>query len=140
MSTNSHRGDTQITVGQETYTLCYDLNACALVMDQLGLSRFEELAERTQDTGMGLSDIRYIMWAGLQRHHPELTVNEVGAIEWDLVEVGSILAEAFQRGLLRESPPDIEKKVTRQKKTGTGKRHKSERTKQESQARTSSGN
>ncbi len=140
MSSNPHRGDTQIEVGQETYTLCYDLNACALIMEKLGLSSFEQLAEMGQAKGgMGLSEIRYLLWAGTQRHHPELSENEVGALEWDLESVGPILGDAFQRGLLRRTPPDVEKKVTRKNRTGTGKTSKSEPTKPESSAQTSSG-
>ena len=133
MSANSHRGDTQITVGQETYTLCYDLNACALIMEKLGLDSFEQLAEMGEAKGgIGLSEIRYLLWAGLQRHHPDLTETDVGALEWDLETVGPKLGDAFQKGLLRQTPPDVEKKVTVTRKSpGTGKRDKSEHTKQE---------
>lgn len=130
MTTNPHRGDTPVTVGDGNLVLCYDLNACALIMEKLGLDNFEQLAEMGQAKGgIGLSQIRYLLWAGLQRHHSDLSENDVGALEWDLEEIGPKLGDAFQRGLLRQSPPDVEKKVTRKSKTGTGKRPKSERTK-----------
>ena len=140
MNSNSHRGDTPVTVGNDNFVLCYDLNACALIMEKLGLSSFEQLAEMGQAKGgIGLSEIRYLLWAGLQRHHPDLSEKEVGALEWDLEEIGPKLGDAFQKGLLRRSPPDLEKKVTRKSKTGTGKKSKSGRTRQESSAQTSSG-
>lgn len=140
MSSNPHRGDTPVTVGDDSFVLCYDLNACALIMEKLGLSNFEQLAEMGQrEGGVGLSEIRYLLWAGLQRHHPKFSENDVGAMEWDLEEVGPVLGGAFQKGLLRRTPPDVEKKVTRKSRTGTGRQSKSEPTKPESSAQTSSG-
>ncbi len=137
---NPHRGDTQIKVGQETYTLCYDLNACAMVMDKFDLSDFEGLADKAlSESGFDLRDFIYILWAGLQRHHSELVEQDVGTLEWDLDTIGKAIADAFQKGLMRKTQPDVEKKVTRRSKTGTGRKPKSGRTRQESSAQTSSG-
>ena len=100
---NSHRGDTPIEVGGVAYTLCYDLNATAMVMEHLGLTSFEQLADGVSLSGIGMSDLIHMMWAGLQHHHPDLTLKEVGALDWDISEVAKKLGEAFQKGLVRKT-------------------------------------
>jgi len=102
---NTHRGDTPIVVGGAAYILCYDLNATAMVMDHLGLTSFEQLADGIGLSGVGMSDLIYIMWAGLQHHHPDLTEKEVGALDWDISEAAASLGEAFQKGLARKTQP-----------------------------------
>lgn len=104
---NSHRGDTPVEVAGVAYTLCYDLNATAMVMDHLGLTSFEQLADGVSLSGVGMSDLIYIMWAGLQHHHPDLTVKEVGAMDWDIAYAGKMLGEAFQKGLTRSTAPSM---------------------------------
>lgn len=122
---NPHRGDTPIEVGGETYTLCFDLNACASIMDKFELEEFEDLADKGIDGKFSLKDLIFVLWAGLQHHHPDLTVKEVGAMEWALEEVGPIIGDAFQKGLTRTVPPTVEKKPTvRRKKVGTGNKSK----------------
>ena len=70
---NPHRGDTEVTIREETYTLCYDLNAAAKVMDRLGIKSFEAMASENIDLNTaGLDDLIYILWCGFNRHHPEL--------------------------------------------------------------------
>lgn len=127
---NPHRGDTPIEVAGEQYTLCYDLNACAEVMEYLGVDSFEAMG--TLDLGdMGLKQILHLIWAGLQRHHPELDLHDVGAIEWDLNEILPDIAEAFERGLVRKDSPAgggraegkaRKKKATKRTSPGTGRR------------------
>ena len=102
---NPHRGDTPVMVGSIEYTLCYDLNACALIMERLGIKTFEEIPESLKAKNLGLSDVRFFLWAGLQHHHPEFTEEEVGALEWDLTEVAVQLGPAIQKGLIRTTPP-----------------------------------
>ncbi len=103
---NPHRGDTKVQVTGRSYTLCYDLNATAMVMDHLGLTSFEQLADGVSLSGIGMSDLIHILWAGLQRHHPELTEKEVGALDWDITEASQKLGQAFERGLTRKTKPD----------------------------------
>ena len=104
---NPHRGDTPIEVAGVAYTLCYDLNATAMVMDKMGLTSFEQLADGIGLSGVGMSELIYIMWAGLQHHHPELTEKEVGAMDWDISEAAAQLGDAFQKGLTRKTAPNM---------------------------------
>ncbi len=107
---NPHRGDTPIEVGEgsnkQQFTLCYDLNACAMVMKKLGVNNLSSLSNGTQLSSVALDDIIYVLWAGLQRHHPELTEKEVGALEWDLAEATGKIGEAFVLGLTRNTKPE----------------------------------
>ncbi len=137
---NPHRGDTPIEVGEEIYTLCYDLNACAMIMDKFDMEDFEDLAEKAlSESGFDLRDFIFIIWVGMQRHHSDLKEHDVGGLEWDLNEIGPVIGEAFSKGLIRQTSPDIEKKVTRKKKPGAGRKRNSGRTKPASSAQTSSG-
>ena len=137
---NPHRGDTKIDVGGGSYTLCYDLNACALIMDKFDLTDFEDLAEKSMsEAGFDIRDFIYILWAGLQRVHPDMTELEVGGLEWELDSIGPVIGAAFQKGLMRKTQPEVEKKVTRKRKTGAGRKHKSGPTRQVSPAQISSG-
>lgn len=123
MSGNPHKGDTSVEVGKEEYILCFDLNACANVMEHLGVENFEELADEKFQSKIGLKDIRYILWAGLQRHYPDLTEDDVGAMEWDMEYAANKLGEAFRKGLLREGPskgPNSKKGMKRNR--GAGKK------------------
>jgi len=117
---NPHRGDTPITVGGIQYTLCFDLNACAAIMDHFKMKHIEELATIGNDMSLGMRDIIYMLWQGLMHHHSEMTEAEVGSIEWDIVEMAPLIAEAFQRGLMRKNPPKHEKKVVARREIGTG--------------------
>ncbi len=121
--TNPHRGNTPVEVGGEKYTLCFDLNACAMVMERLGLESFEDLAEKAVSDKIGLREVVYMLWAGLQRNHPEMTEQDVGALEWDLQEVGPVLGDAFSSGLIRKTTPARTTKKKTKKKRGTGRKH-----------------
>ena len=112
---NKHRGDTPVKVGDEMYTLCYDLNACALVMDRLDIKDMTELA--SLEVEIGVRDFIYILWAGLQRNHPDLDESDVGALEWDLEEHGQKMVEALQRGLTRKKPPKGKGGVAKKRKS-----------------------
>lgn len=141
---NPHRGDTPIEVGGEKLTLCYDLNACAMVMDHLNIRSFEAMGNLDL-ANVGLNDILHILWAGLQRHHPDLDVQDVGAMEWDLNDILPVVGQAFNRGLVRESKADQAAEGGAEGnagaatgKSGTGKKHSVSRTKRGS-GQTSSG-
>lgn len=133
---NPHRGDTPVDVGGQSLTLCYDLNACAQVMNHLEIKSFEKLGN-IDLAQCSLSDIIFMLWAGLQRHHPDYTLEQVGELEWDLAEVLPEIGNAFQLGLTRHrtigdreetGADNAEGKGSR--KSGTGTKRGSSRRKQ----------
>ncbi|MDB5540524.1 MAG: hypothetical protein JWQ89_2251 [Devosia sp.] len=79
---NPIRGEVDITVGGKTYTIKLGRNALASVEGLLGRG-FPEIAQSlTSDPQIVV--MRAILWAGLQRYHPEL----------DLMQVGDLMDEA----------------------------------------------
>jgi hypothetical protein len=77
---NKQVGDVPFTVGDEIYTLRLDVNALAEMEDALStddkvVTSFQVMAraERGQ-----ISALRAVMWAGLRRHHPKITLDEAG--------------------------------------------------------------
>jgi len=120
-----HRADVPVEVEGQTYTLCYDLNACALVMDRLGVKSFKQLSDGVEFADLGLRDFIYILWAGLQRHHPDLTERDVGAMDWDLESAAESVVTAFEKALVRKTPPSEGREAGAAKpddplKSGTG--------------------
>lgn len=129
--TNPHRGDTSIKVGGEDFTLCYDLNATQQVFERLGVDSFEKMTAGIAVDKLGVGDIIYILWAGLQRHHPEMTVKDVGALEWDLQGINDTWSSAFERALVVKAPEETVAAPAREGKkdgpptrSGTGKESK----------------
>ncbi len=56
--------------------LCYDMNAAALVRQKLGKSIFS----RADMTSLDLSEWPVIVWAGVQRHHKGITIEDLGGV------------------------------------------------------------
>ncbi len=125
---NKHRGDTPVKVGTgedaQELVLCYDLNACAMVMEELGIDNMEDLADPSKlNEKLSIGTLIYILWAGLQRHHPDLEKQEVGAMEWDLEGAGEVIGKAFTRGLMRNKKPSRSGGTSSKKaRRGTGRK------------------
>lgn len=79
---NREKGEVDLKVGPETYTICIDLNAMALVESHFSTPdrdvTFYEVFGRLR-TG-GVRYIRAIIWAGLQKHHPGFSIEAVGSL------------------------------------------------------------
>jgi hypothetical protein len=120
---NPHRGDTPIEAGSESFTLCYDLNAIALIMARFSISDIDELARlQEKDKQITFSDLIFILWAGLQHHHEELTEKQVGALDWDLETASLVVGGAFQKSLMRSSPAKgAGGRDPKAKRSGTGR-------------------
>lgn len=66
------KGET--TIGE--YKLAFDFNALCLAEDHVG-----PLGDAMQQMSKGsLKAVRALFWAGLQKHHPELTLSQAGDI------------------------------------------------------------
>ena len=87
------------------YVLQYSHEALILLEDKLdkGLMKImrevESWAQRPEDIRLGT--IRNILWAGLHKHHPELTTSEaaelIGKIDGGIVGAIELIGEGFQR-------------------------------------------
>lgn len=70
-------GEVVLPLGEATYTLQYDVNALCEAEEALDAS-VEEILERITAKRPRMVVLRGLLWAGLRRHHPALTVEEVG--------------------------------------------------------------
>lgn len=93
---NPNRGDVEILLDGRPHTLRYTLNALAELAERLEIERlsdFENLGE------LGVGELRFLLWLGLKKHHPELSEAQVGDMDMDLAEVGTKIGEAFSASL-----------------------------------------
>lgn len=63
------------------YTLVFDINAMCLLEEETGLKTGELLAKMQE--GIGISELRSFIWAGLQDRHPEITIKAAGGVIGD---------------------------------------------------------
>lgn len=77
---NRERWEVDLQMGDETYTICLDLNAMALVEDHFSTPQkevqFHEAFAKLEKGGVRY--IRAVIWAGLQKYHKGLSIEAVG--------------------------------------------------------------
>lgn len=74
---NAHKGEIRIDLDGQSYTLALSLNAMVEVEALFGLS-FEEVMVAT--TKGSVTHLRACIWALFRKHHPTLTIDQVGAL------------------------------------------------------------
>lgn len=97
---NRFLGEVTTKVDGESYTLRCDFNAMCHFEDETGKDALAEFEAYEKD-GMSVRDMRTMMWAFLQHHHPDA----------DMQLAGSILSadiEALQRVIAAASPTKSE--------------------------------
>lgn len=84
---NPMRAEAQLSIEAGTFTLAYSLNALSAIKaarpDTLLTDLLDGLAAKGADAA---EDIGLIIWAGLQKHHKDMSLEAVG----DLVELADI--------------------------------------------------
>lgn len=95
MSSNQHnryKASVHIDLGGKPRTLVYDMNALIIIQDHLNGERLKNMSSQdTKDdliedmtkimkTG-GFRYVRVTVWAGLLRHEPTLTLEDVGRMD-----------------------------------------------------------
>jgi hypothetical protein len=116
---NPHKGEASLTVGEAQYTLVFDINGLCEVESLLGLS-INQILGRMES----LTVVRALVWGGLRAKHPEITLNEAGAMVEAIGGAGAAL-EAVGRGLAGAMPDPKEGVGSRPRKgagAGTGRR------------------
>lgn len=88
---NPLKGEVEFKAGEKTYTLVFDNNAIVEVETMLGRSIFGIMDLMSDKTKVELGHIRALLWGGLRRHYPNVTIVEAGDI---LGEVGGIAVVA----------------------------------------------
>ncbi|MDF2994678.1 MAG: hypothetical protein K0R27_315 [Xanthobacteraceae bacterium] len=90
MMANPHRGQTPLTVGENTYLLSLSMNAMCSLEAHLNLPIFKILLEldviEKNPLNMRLSLLRSVLWAMLQDHQPAAGIRDAG----DILEVAGL--------------------------------------------------
>lgn len=107
---NSQRGEVDLSIDGKTYTLVMDTNAMVAVEDLFSTPgrdvTFDQVVARL--LAGSVKHIRGFLWAGLKRHQPNLTLEQVG----DLIQAaGGLEALAAQlqqlTGATQPDPADL---------------------------------
>lgn len=101
---NPHRGQVALQVGDVTYTMQLSPHALAMLKKEKGLGLkgiIDALQEMGDDPDFDL--IVAILWASMQDHHPEMTIEDAaklypaGGLEEIIEKVQEVLTAAFPK-------------------------------------------
>lgn len=116
---NPHKGEVELKAGEATYLLRYSIDAICSLEESLDKGFPAIVAEMASPATMRLSVVREVLRAGLQEHHPEITVKQAGEL---IISAGGAISvlgkvnEAFALAF-----PEVEagdKKSPRQRANG----------------------
>lgn len=81
---NALRAEAQVAIASGTFTLAYSLNALSAIKSARPDVPLNDLLAGLEGKGAdAVDDIALLIWAGLLKHHPGISQEEVG----DLVEI-----------------------------------------------------
>lgn len=95
---NPHRGQVALNAGGRDYNVSYSINALCELEDVLGQPVAKIAASMNDPENVRMSAVRALVWAGLQDHHPEVTLREAGQIasEASIPVCMEAIGKAFQ--------------------------------------------
>lgn len=103
---NRERGETSITLGEDSFTLRFGWNQIAEVEDLLGLAFFADIVPKfSKPMTIRAGEWRALFWAALRGGgHTDMTLLQAGDLmnEIGISEVGSTIGEAVSRSF-----PDV---------------------------------
>ncbi len=87
---NRVKGQVALDTGDATYTLEFTPNGFCALEDETGKGTMEFIRNlEAAGEDLKISDMRLLIWAGLQEHHPDLSLRDAGTI---IGELGGIEA------------------------------------------------
>jgi hypothetical protein len=101
---NPHRGEASFEVEGKTYRLRFSWNAAAEFEEPAGRS-FYDAADTLAVGRLSVRTLRAMLWAGLQEHHPGLTLREAGVL---IEKIGQIEAWTLVRKAIEYFFPTAE--------------------------------
>lgn len=78
MNTRPRKGEAPVEIDGQTYTLAYGMPALLKASSTLGKHLPAIMAEMT--AGPSLKTVRALFWAGLDRHHADVTLDAAGRL------------------------------------------------------------
>lgn len=122
MSTNPHKGDVSFEVEGKTYTLRYNHRALVKMETALNKGLMQIMTEMSKPETLRLGTTAVLLWAGLQKHHPQITQDQAvdlldeieGGIPAIIILIDKAFCKAFETtlGTKGTNPP--------QEKAGNG--------------------
>jgi Phage tail tube protein, GTA-gp10 len=98
---NPHKGDTELIVGSKQYMLRYSHSALVKLEKQLDKGLVQVLQEMSAPEQMRIGTIVAMLWAGLQKHQPTMSMDDAADllddIEGGTATVIATIDEAFRR-------------------------------------------
>lgn len=94
---NPHRGEVTFEADGKQWTLAYSINALCVLEDALGMGIGEVVERFGNVQKLRLNTVRAVLWAGLNDHHPEVSLKQAGELIADMTLPTSIdlLGRAF---------------------------------------------
>jgi hypothetical protein len=114
MMTNPHKGEAEIEISGKVYTLRFGHGAVVSLENRLGKGFVKIMQEMDTPDQMRVGNIVALLWAGLQKHHPNVTMDQCCDLldEFDggamaaYAIVGAAFAKAFDApGTKGTNPP-----------------------------------
>lgn len=106
---NRERGEVELIVGERTYTLVLDIDAMCALEEYFSTptheATWDEIEQRVQ-RGASVRMLRALIWAMLQRHHPDVTIVESGRIVSDMGGLPGLITVVSKA--MRAATPDPE--------------------------------
>jgi hypothetical protein len=121
MSANPLRAERELRLGDEVLKLTLDVNAFCCVEPVLGMKPMAILRE-FQEEPDGLTIPRAMLWAALQKHHPETHLAQAGEIMSDVgfLETRKSLTDLFGQFYGQAEDGDEKDPPKKRKTPGTG--------------------
>lgn len=121
MTANPLKGEVDLVAGEESYVLALSINEIVKLEELLDVGIVEIAAWFANPEQIRVGNMRATLWAGLQRHHPGLTLDDAGDIiaAAGLGPVVQKLGEAIQASF-PEAAPAGEENPRKASRAGTG--------------------
>lgn len=99
MTTNPHKGDVSFEVEGKTYTLRYNHRALVKMEVALNKGLMQVMTEMSKPETLRLGTTAVLLWAGLQKHHPQLTQDQaidlLDEIDGGVPTIITVIDQAF---------------------------------------------
>ena len=104
--TNSMKGEVALHAGEVTYKLVYDVNALCAMEDKLDKSVLEIMGTVNGSPRLGV--VRALLWAGLRRHHEDVTLEAAGDLVMSvgMVDVLNVVMIGFKSAFPKAAEGD----------------------------------
>jgi hypothetical protein len=111
---NPHRGEVSFEAEGRTYTMVFNTNTICELEEETGQT-IQALGGQLANPGMRL--VRQIVWAGLRKYHPGLSMAEAGDVidAVGAAQIGEIIGRAFTLAF-----PEAPGKSSSPRKAGRG--------------------